>query len=683
MNKFRGIGVQLAVSFLIAILVPTLVLGIVVNNTVEDTQKRNVMMTSAQTLQETQKGFTNYLKTLSQPVDLLSRKEEVKHLEDKGDFDSNVTTIQDSLIASTKVTSGAVKAFFTTNTGARILGWTETDASTGKTVSKKSLDMGVDDTGREWYKLCIGAQARNGIYATFTKPYTDSTSGEKVITVSQEIKHTDKSNYGVVGMDIKFSEIEEYIQSISLLNTGYVLLVDENGNILVNRDDNEFTSIGNYDSWKKSLELEDGEVGSYVEKFGGHSNSITIIRDSVTGWSLVGVVGNDEITSVTNKVLNVTLMSAVIAIIVGALIAVFVTFMFTKEFKKINKVMNAVAEGDFSQRIPTKKRDEFGVLENSFNNMVDNVAGLIKNVEERSNVIIKASENISEISKTTTETTSQVSEAIQSVSIGASGQADSTNSASREVEKLAERLQETKSYVGDINTMSSDTQKLSNEGLAIVDTLISKGQKSIDNSKLSKDVVSEMITSIDKINFISNAITEITEETNMLSLNASIEAARAGESGRGFAVVADQIRKLAEQSQASTDEIVKIVNEISEKSALVEKTLNESDEIVKEQNKSIEDAKELFNTISESIDALTEGLRNIEQLNEQMDQSREVVVARMEDVASVSSETAAASEEVTASAEEVNATMQNLNQCTIELDEIASSLKEAIEQFKL
>ena len=686
-HKLKGIGVQLVISFVIAIMIPTLILAIVAINTTKTTQESNINITSGQTLTETQKGFRNYLKNLSQPVDLVTRKDEVKHLEDRGDFDNNVTTIQDALIASVKVTDGAVRAYYSTAKGYLISGWTEPNPDTGKVGNKKDFARNVNNTSQDWYKSCQGLTSRDGIFSYYTKPYTDTKTGNKIITVSQDVK-IDNVNYGVVAMDINFSEIEEYVNNIGLLNTGYVLLVDENGDILVdNNDDKSFSgSVSSSKFWSDFKALSDDKknvVSTYTERIDGTPVTVSVVRDEVTGWSLVGIVGNSEITNVTDKITNATLASAVAAFIIGIIIALFVSIIFTKEIKRINTVMHAVSKGDFSKRIEVKKKDEFGLLETSFNEMVDNVAGLIKNVEERSSVIIKASGNISDISKTTTETTNQVSEAIQSVSIGAAGQAESTNKASDEVEKLAQKLHETRTYVGDINNKSAQTQKLSNEGINIVDNLIGKGQKSIDNSKLSKNVVNEMISSIDKINFISNAITEITEETNMLSLNASIEAARAGESGRGFAVVADQIRKLAEQSQQSTDEIIKIVSEISDKSTLVEKTLDESDEIIMEQNKSIQDAKELFNNISESIDELTQGLHNIENLNAQMDDSRVEVVKRMEEVATISTETAAASEEVTASAEEVNATMQNLNQCTVELDEIAMSLKEAIEKFTL
>lgn len=489
-------------------------------------------------------------------------------------------------------------------------------------------------------------------------------------------------------MHIDFSEITDFVQGIGLLNTGFVVLADEDGNILVNNDNNKYVtdSVSGLNCWStvKGLTEDDYDKAfSFDENINGEKVHVVTSKDAVTGWTLVGFISSKETSATTNKMISNTVIFSIIAFVIGIGIALSVTASMTKEIKKVSGHMKDVASGDLTDRIDVKKKNEFGDLENNFNNMVENMAVLIKGVEEKSGVIVDASAKIAGVSKSTTETVGQVSEAIQSVAVGASGQADSTQTATQEVENLADRLKETKAYVTDISEMSVETQKLSNKGLTIVDELITKGQRSIDNSKISKEVVSEMVSSIEKINFISDAITEITEQTNLLSLNASIEAARAGESGKGFAVVADEIRKLAEQSQQSTDEIKQIVNEITIKSQQVEQTMDESVGIIEEQNVSIKDAKELFNTISDSVNGLKEGLDNITQLNEAMDTNRNNVVSKMEDVAAVATETAAASEEVTASAVDVEQTMHDLNEFTVELDNIAEALKEAIDKFKL
>ena len=539
-----------------------------------------------------------------------------------------------------------------------------------------------------WYTDCKGLKARNSIYAYFSKPYYSKDFDKTIITVSQEIKHSDGTNYGTVGMHIDFSEITDFVQGIGLLNTGFVVLADEDGNILVNNDNNKYVtdSVSGLNCWStvKGLTEDDYDKAfSFDENINGEKVHVVTSKDAVTGWTLVGFISSKETSATTNKMISNTVIFSIIAFVIGIGIALAVTASMTKEIKKVSGHMKDVASGDLTDRIDVKKKNEFGDLENNFNNMVENMAVLIKGVEEKSGVIVDASAKIAGVSKSTTETVGQVSEAIQSVAVGASGQADSTQTATQEVENLADRLKETKAYVTDISEMSVETQKLSNKGLTIVDELITKGQRSIDNSKISKAVVSEMVSSIEKINFISDAITEITEQTNLLSLNASIEAARAGESGKGFAVVADEIRKLAEQSQQSTDEIKQIVNEITIKSQQVEQTMDESVGIIEEQNVSIKDAKELFNTISDSVNGLKEGLDNITQLNEAMDTNRNNVVSKMEDVAAVATETAAASEEVTASAVDVEQTMHDLNEFTVELDNIAEALKEAIDKFKL
>lgn len=676
----KSIRTRLIAYFLGVILCVSLATGALVISTTRRVLKNNIEMTSSQTVQETLKGFQTYLRTMSQPIDLLTRKDEVKHLEDKGVFEDNVKTIQDALVASLKVVDQPVRCYYATANGYMIEAHLETVE--GKVKGIKNFTEGVVSTDKEWYTKCQGSQKRLGVFATFAGPYADPETGEQIVTISQEIKLNDV-NYGVVAMDVSFSALEDYVQNISLLSTGYVIVVDENGKVVIGNSKDNITggNVSNMEFWSHVASGE--ETTSYTERVDGDRWYISVLSDEITGWKLLGIVSdkenNSSISAITSGVGGAALFSSIIGIVLAIIVAVSIS----RAVKVVQTAMKKVADGDLTQNIQTKRKDELGQLQRSFNEMTDQISGLIRNVGDKSKNIVKIAENISVVTDDTKTNTNMVMEAIHNIALGATDQAGSTQQALGEVEKLASSLNDTKQNVDNINEMSNETGELSEQGKKMVNLLIDKSGQTMDKSKTTMQVMDEVMSSIDKINYISDAIADITSQTNLLSLNASIEAARAGDAGRGFAVVADEIRQLADQSKQSTDEIKAITNEVVAKASKAEQAMKENNQLIEEQQKAINDTNKLFEQISDSINRLIEGLASVAELNTRMEDNKEAVVGEMSSIASVSEESAAASEEVNASVDQVNNTMDEIVSYTSELNNIAGELKKAIERFTL
>jgi methyl-accepting chemotaxis protein len=315
--------------------------------------------------------------------------------------------------------------------------------------------------------------------------------------------------------------------------------------------------------------------------------------------------------------------------------------------------------------------------------MVDNVSKLMKNVQNTSSDLLEASINISSMSEETTASISEVSNAIQEVANGATNQAQSATEVAMSVDELSNRIDDVDRQTNHINKLSGETEQLSTQGLVILKDLISKAIKTRDNSMESADLVNEMTKSIGKIQYISNAIAGITEQTNLLALNASIEAARAGDAGKGFAVVAEEIRKLAEESKTSTDQIKDIVAEINMKANNTQSAMGESTNMLQQQGEAIKETEDIFNKIVDSIIPLTGAIENINSLNKKMHSNKDEVNIQIQNIAAVSEESASISEEVTASTQEVSATMDELTRYANNLQEISSKLQDELKSFNL
>lgn len=704
MKKKTSLSAKLIAAFMAAILGSVLICALLTHSKVESVLNSNMQLTSEQTLNSAMTSLQTYEKTISIPVDLLTRKDSIKQLLlEPENYDKYIDNVNDELVAACKVVNGSVRAYYALNDGRTITGWVQYEADGSKTAMNTVENK--DLSGKEWYTACQGRKAKvNSIFSYITAPYVDEETGEQIITVCQEVKYKDVVQ-GVVAMDIDASALADYVENIRLLNTGFVMLVDEQGNIVVDSESNTFAdgTVADLEFFaplteeldkleEQKAQLEENEdpaaddivlQASYTMRTEGRDCAITAMTDRITGWRLLGCISDQENQKNLININIGTLMAGVIGLIFGCVIAVLTALSFNREIKKLQNATHRVAGGDFSEKIKVTRSDEFGVLETNFNGMMDDVSGLIHAVEDKSNHILEVAGGISEVAGNTKTTIEQVTQAIDSVAQGAVKQAESTQEANTEVEHLKNSLDETKEYVSGMNGMTEKANEVSTEGIESVKDLIEKSGKTAEKSKVSLEVMNEMVESIDKIFYISDTIADITSQTNLLSLNASIEAARAGEMGKGFAVVADEIRKLADESKESTDEIKKIITEITEKSKLVESTMQENEVLQTEQQEAINRTEEIFGEIMKQIEMLGSGMERINALNDTMSANKDLVVDKMGTIASVSEQSAAATEEVNASTEQVNVTMEEISEHTETLQAIAKDLMETINRFKL
>lgn len=704
MKKKTSLSAKLIAAFMAAILGSVLICALLTHSKVESVLNSNMQLTSEQTLNSAMTSLQTYEKTISIPVDLLTRKDSIKQLLlEPENYDKYIDNVNDELVAACKVVNGLVRAYYALNDGRTITGWVQYEADGSKTAMNTVENK--DLSGKEWYTACQGRKAKvNSIFSYITAPYVDEETGEQIITVCQEVKYKDVVQ-GVVAMDIDASALADYVENIRLLNTGFVMLVDEQGNIVVDSESNTFAdgTVADLEFFaplteeldkleEQKAQLEENEdpaaddivlQASYTMRAEGRDCAITAMTDRITGWRLLGCISDQENQKNLININIGTLMAGVIGLIFGCVIAVLTALSFNREIKKLQNATHRVAGGDFSEKIKVTRSDEFGVLETNFNGMMDDVSELIHAVEDKSNHILEVAGGISEVAGNTKTTIEQVTQAIDSVAQGAVKQAESTQEANTEVEHLKNSLDETKEYVSGMNGMTEKANEVSTEGIESVKDLIEKSGKTAEKSKVSLEVMNEMVESIDKIFYISDTIADITSQTNLLSLNASIEAARAGEMGKGFAVVADEIRKLADESKESTDEIKKIITEITEKSKLVESTMQENEVLQTEQQEAINRTEEIFGEIMKQIEMLGSGMERINALNDTMSANKDLVVDKMGTIASVSEQSAAATEEVNASTEQVNVTMEEISEHTETLQAIAKDLMETINRFKL
>ena len=460
-------------------------------------------------------------------------------------------------------------------------------------------------------------------------------------------------------------------------------LIDENGNRIIGTKANpeiydKVVNKGEY-YYSESVNLVGKE---YYAMYGPlyQSNS-----DEIIGMVFVGF---DK--AIMNEIYNNTLVAnliflGVIFVIGLVIVAVFVSIL-VKLIKKVTNDLNLLAQGELNVTVEPKvlkRADELGDIANAINSLINNLTGIVKSIFEVSGKLDSISTNFAGSFDAMAENISNINIAVEEMANSSTVQAQDTSEVGGEVSQMGDAIDSTS---GNIENLVGNTDKMREYNRSVEKTLRELIEISNDTKK-AFDVVYEQTNmtniSAKDIQAAADVITDIADQTNLLSLNASIEAARAGEHGRGFAVVADEIRGLAEQSADSASRITTIIEALIKNSNTTVDTMKKVTEILDKQGQELEATKVVFGDLNSEIGEVGNAVDNIKSEISVLNSLKENALSAVQSLAAISEENAATTQETAASMNEMQHIVSESGKEVSQIVDMSKELEENIKIFKL
>ena len=407
--------------------------------------------------------------------------------------------------------------------------------------------------------------------------------------------------------------------------------------------------------------------------------------DKVIGSIFCGRSQEEVNEAVRNTIISMMLpmlLVFVIAIVTGMFIVTRIVKHLDGAVGNLGTLSDGILNLEMKKDLVVRK-DEVGDIARAIQRLIESMRDIITNITTSSQALQGFSEEFAASFDHIAESINNVNIAVDEIANGSSSQAAETMSASQKVTQMGTALGETTANVETLGSSSVKMREYNKTAAKNLDELSAISETTKASVLLVQNQTNQTNDSAQEIREATELITDIANQTNLLSLNASIEAARAGENGRGFAVVADEIRNLSEQSRESAERIVEIVNTLIANSNTRVTTMNEVAENIRTQNNKIEETGEMFRSLNEEIAEVTEAIEKIRKQTEALDVQKKEVLDIVDGLAAIAEQNAAGTEETSASMAEFHEIIDSCHEATSELTKLAQDLAEHTERFTL
>ncbi|WDE06787.1 methyl-accepting chemotaxis protein [Thalassomonas viridans] len=641
---------KLISAFLVIALLPVLIVATITSHNVISQAEADFIQTSSADIAIVDQSFTNFFDVVSYNVSFLADSTIVRATQ-KGEISTYFGEARKP--SQVAMTNGGreqeiFELFSAVGNNNPTLGYVYMGNKDGQYLEWPGTnDYGNWEPRNEaWYKL---GEAGNFNIRRIDGYYWEPDDAVYV-SVLKGFKDEQGQFEGVVAIDVSVKALTEMVQKIKFGDTGFIMIVEGNGNILVdaNNPANNFKAL---DSLKAPYfkTIANTDSGAREIEINGVSYMANIIKSDTLGWKFVGFKQTDEIFSGASQLIWVTVVVSGLLIALFILIGIFFAKHIVDPINAVKEELKTLAEGEgnLTTRLNVTSKDETSQLASWFNQFISTTQGMIREIKLNAG-------SIHDVSGTASSSAIKV--------------ADSSNQQMIAIEQVVTAVTEMASTANEVAKNCADTADISQRGLQaslngkeVMNTSINSVKQLGSSIETSNKVIQELEQETENINNILVTIQGIAEQTNLLALNAAIEAARAGEQGRGFAVVADEVRNLAKRTQDSTGEINNILAQLTERTKTVSSNMETS---LAQSNQAIslsEEVRTVFDNIENSVQEIRDMTTQIASAAEEQHQVTEEINMNIVAISDAASMMSALSSEVETSAKEQADLGENLS----------------------
>lgn len=457
-------------------------------------------------------------------------------------------------------------------------------------------------------------------------------------------------------------------------------LTEEGGGEVLQED---FSFIGQ-SYFEEALEVVETE-GVYTRdvKLNGEEYCFMTSRCEANGAVLCAMIPRDVMMKEANELKGAVLWFVLFACIFVGVLGVFIVIGISKNMGSIIRRLSKVANGDLTVDMTIKNKSEFGALASHIMGVVSNTKNLVAKAVIISKDVSESSYDVAQATEVLSTGTQNIHGAMEEIDKGVGRQVEDAGQCLNKMDELSKMILTTEQSVVEMGHLADGTKGMIDAGSGSMETLIRQAEETVRMTEQVDEKIEELSAKSQEISTFVDTINEISEQTTLLSLNASIEAARAGEAGRGFAVVAEEIKKLADHSMQAAEEIRKVVNIISGMTVETRQSSANAKAVVEKQGEIVEQTRQTFSDMNDSISKLLDNVQAIQGNMEQMSNGRVETLAAIESISSVVEQTAASTTLVNETVAEQMKQSDALSEVTEELRSKTEELLEAISKFKV